>query len=95
MSILSKRDKDWRALEKEIILENFSFYEWMNFEKLLIGLNDADMSIVDSLDLGELEEILSFLISSGHLEEKMQDKERFYKRKLKDKSLLSKIKSRL
>ena len=95
MTSSNNENSDTNTLEKEIILENFSFYEWMNFEKLFIGLSDADLAIVELVDLGELDLILDELLKEGHLEEKLENKERFFKRTLKKKTLISKIKSKL
>ena len=84
------------TLEEEIILENLSFYEWTNFEKLLIGLNPSDLVIVESIKYGELEKMLLSLNKRSYLEIKIENsdnkEEKFYKRILKKKKgLLSKI----
>lgn len=98
MGILTRKDKSSKEkseIEKEIILENLSFYEWMNLEKILIGLNASDMTLLEDFEFGELEDLLNSLCKDGHLETKSESKETFYKRIIKKKSLIEKVKSKL
>ncbi len=92
---MSKKE-DTLSLEEEIILENLSFYEWTNFEKLLIGLSPSDLTIVESMEYGELENMLLNLVKRKYLEVKSENsnnkEEHFYKRILnKKKNILSKL----
>lgn len=80
-------------LEKEILLETLSFYEWMNLENILIGIDPKDLVLIESMAYEDLHSLLDELVKEGHLELKLESQdERFYKRTLvKKKSLLAKI----
>jgi len=77
-------------LAKEILLENLSFYEWMNIENILISITQADLVLIESLSLDELKSILESLIKDGVVEKKKENKEFHYKR-IHKKSLKSKL----
>ncbi len=78
-------------LEKEIILETLSFYEWQNFEKILIGIDPKDLVLIESLAYEELEKLLSDLVQEGHLEKIHENKEDLYRRVIPRKKKFFKI----
>lgn len=78
-------------IAKDILLENLSFYEWMNIENILISIDPQDLVLIEDLSLDELKSLLKSLCKSGHVEEKELDKEpqfrRIHKKTLKSKVL--------
>ncbi|MFG1485549.1 hypothetical protein ABMA77_05740 [Halobacteriovorax sp. RZ-1] len=81
----SKTDKnlqnDDMDLAKEIILENISFFEWMNMENLLISIKSEDLSLLDEVNMEVLESYLNEFIKEGLVEIKYEAKnEAFYRR---------------
>ena len=78
-------------LAKEILLENLSFYEWMNIENILISITPADLVLIESLSLDEVKQILDILVKEGIVDKKHENKEFHYKRIHKKKNLKSKI----
>ncbi|MFG1499133.1 hypothetical protein ABMA70_02915 [Halobacteriovorax sp. XZX-3] len=68
-------------LAKEIILENISFFEWMNMENLLISIKSEDLSLLDDVNMEVLEAYLNEFIREGLVEVKHEAKnEAFYRR---------------
>lgn len=68
-------------LAKEIILENISFFEWMNMENLLISIKSEDLSLLDEVNMEVLESYLNEFIKEGLVEVKHEAKnEAFYRR---------------
>lgn len=83
-------DKVDKSIGNEILLENLSFYEWMNIENILISITPEDLVLIESLSLDELKDILTRLIKQGHVQSMKLDGELQYKR-IHKKTLKSKV----
>lgn len=83
----SKSNND---LAKEIILENISFFEWMNMENILISIKSEDLSLLDEVNMEVLEGYLQVFEKEKLVEVKHGHKnEAFYRRvQIKKKKLL-------
>lgn len=77
-------------LAKEILLENLSFYEWMNIENILISITPEDLVLIESLTLDELKSCIKELMKEKFVEEKKLDGELKYRR-IHKKTLKSKV----
>ncbi len=68
-------------LAQEIILENISFFEWMNMENILISIKSEDLSLLDDVDMEALESYLKEFEKIGQIEVKYEAKnEAFFRR---------------
>lgn len=79
-----------KQVASEIILENLSFYEWMNIENILISIDPVDLVLIDEISLDELKDLLDSLVKEGRLRAKELDGELKYKR-VQKKTLKSKL----
>jgi hypothetical protein len=77
-------------IAQDILLENLSFYEWMNIENILISIDPKDLVLIEDLSLDELKAVLKTLCKSGHVEEKELDGEAQFRR-IHKKTLKSKV----
>ena len=79
---------------EEILLENLSFYEWMNIENLLISINEQDLVLIREITLDKLKSVLDKLCKESDVQKKKLDGEFKYRRFLK-RSLFQRIKGLL
>ncbi|EQC51665.1 hypothetical protein [Bacteriovorax sp. DB6_IX] len=79
-----------KQVASEIILENLSFYEWMNIENILISIDPVDLVLIDEISLDDLKDLLDSLVKEGRLRAKELDGELKYKR-VQKKTLKSKL----
>lgn len=72
-------------LAKEIVLENISFFEWMNMENILISIRKEDLTLLDDVNMEVLENYLNDFLAQGLIEKKVESindsKESCYRRK--------------
>ena len=83
-----------KEIVKEILLENLSFFEWMNMENLLISIDEKDMVLIRDINMDELNLCLNELIKLKMLEMRDTQGEIQYKR-CENKSVMRKIKGLL
>lgn len=79
-----------KELAQDILLENLSFYEWMNIENILISIDSKDLVLIENLTMDELKSILTHLCKKGHVEKSDIDGEPQFKR-IHKKTLKSKV----
>lgn len=79
-----------KQVASEIILENLSFYEWMNIENILISIDPVDLVLIDEISLDDLKDLLDSLVKERRLRAKELDGELKYKR-VQKKTLKSKL----
>ncbi len=72
-------------LAREIVLENISFFEWMNMENILISIKKEDLTLLDEVNMEVLEDYLSEFLNEDLIERKIEiinsRKEPYYRRK--------------
>jgi hypothetical protein len=76
---------------KDILLENLSFYEWMNMENILISIDPKDLTLIHEVGMDQLENCLEELVKNKEVELKVENKEARYKRVMKKRGLLSRL----
>lgn len=72
-------------LAREIVLENISFFEWMNMENILISIKKEDLALLDEVNMEVLENYLKDFLKEDLIEQKVESindrKEFSYRRK--------------
>lgn len=72
-------------LAREIVLENISFFEWMNMENILISIKKEDLALLDEVNMEVLENYLKDFLKEDLIEQKVESindrKELSYRRR--------------